>query len=87
MHPTGNATAQPMAIPQSLVTEGLHLEQDRRAACHDTANAVKAMVGVLDDMSECDRFCHELVGRLAGWLEYHHGASSRRLGGQGKGGA
>ena len=87
MHPAGDATAEPMAIPQALVAEGLHLDQNRRAACHYSANAGKAMVGVLDDMSECDCFRRELVARLAGWLEHHHGASRRCLGGQGEGGA
>ena len=82
VHPTGNVTAEPMAIPQTLVTEGLHLKQNRGAACHRSANAGEAMVGVFDDMSESERFRQELVGRLAGWLEDHQRATGRCFGGQ-----
>ena len=87
VNPTGNVTAEPMTIPQALVAEGLHLEQNRGVARHYSGNTVKPTVGVLDDVRECDRFRHELVGRLAGWLEHHQRASRRCLGGQHQGAA
>ena len=54
-----------MTIPQASVTEGLHFEENRRVLSHCSVNAGKTMVGILDDMSECDCFRHEPAGDLS----------------------
>ena len=74
-----------MAVLQPSLPKGLHFEQGCGAVFHDTADAGKAVVGVLDDMSERDCLRHELFGGFAGWLEHHQGAAGGRLGGQGEG--
>ena len=83
--PVGDATAESMAIPQPPLPKSMHFEQGCGTVFHDAADTGKAVVGVLDDVSECDRFRHQLVGGLAGWLEHHQGAVSGGLGGQDQG--
>ena len=86
MHPVGDAAAEPVTIPQPLLPRGPNFEQGRGTFLHDAADVGKAVVGVLDDMRECDRFRHELLRCLAGRLEHHQGAAGGRFGGQDEGG-
>lgn len=63
-----------------MLPKRLNLEQGSRAFRHNTVNASKPLVGIFDDMSQCDRLCHELVSRFTRRLEDHNCTTGRCFG-------